>query len=328
MAIIQPYDMKQLLLQKVAAAGGFVNCHAHFDKAFYITEAGLDKTMVDMEMKWRMSDDIKKASSQEEIAQRIRTGLDIMIAQGCKVCFSFVDAYDAVGHKAIDAANVVKQEYQDKIRLITITQPLGGLVDEAARQLYIEITAKADIAGGLPSKDRPRDDENMDWLFKIASDLHKPIHAHIDQENNPDERDTEKFLKFVEKYNYHNKATIVHGLSVAAQPKNYRTEMYHRMAQLGVGLVVCPSAALSMRQLEDKISHLHNSIAPVPEALAAGVTVVIGVDNVYDFYQPFIDGDLYTEAKILMEACRYYDIDDVVKVCTTNGLKLVEQLSN
>lgn len=328
MTTISPYDMKHLLLQKVATAGGFVNCHAHFDKAFYITEAGLDKTMVDMEMKWRMSDDIKKAATQSEIEQRIRTGLDIMVAQGSKVCFSFVDAYDAVGHKAIDAANVVKAEYQDKIRLITITQPLGGLVDATARKLYAEITTKADVAGGLPSKDRPNDAENMDWLFKIATDLHKPIHAHIDQENNPDERDTETFLNYVEQYNYQNKTTIVHGISVAAQPKIYREKIYARMAKLQVGLVVCPSAALAMKQLDDKVAPVHNSIANVPEALAAGVNVAIGVDNVYDFYQPFIDGDMYTEARMLMEACRYYNINEVVKICTTNGLKLADQVSN
>jgi cytosine/adenosine deaminase-related metal-dependent hydrolase len=121
----------------------------------------------------------------------------------------------------------------------------------------------------------------------------------------------------------------VHGISIAAQPKEYRQKMYQWMADTKVGLVVCPSAALSMRQLEDKTSQLHNSITNVPEALAAGVTVAIGVDNVYDFYQPFVDGDIYTEARMMMEACRYYNIDEVVKICTTNGLKLADQvLSN
>ena len=63
-----------------------------------------------------------------------------------------MDAYDAVGHKAIDAAVAVKEEYKDKIKLLIVTQPLGGLVDKEARALYEAITAKADIAGGLPSK--------------------------------------------------------------------------------------------------------------------------------------------------------------------------------
>ena len=45
---------------------------------------------------------------QEEVEERIRTGLDIMANQGVQVCASFIDAYDAVDHKNIDAANKVK----------------------------------------------------------------------------------------------------------------------------------------------------------------------------------------------------------------------------
>lgn len=318
----KPYQMKEILLQKITDRGGFVNCHAHFDKAFYITEEGLDKSMLDMEVKWKMSDDIKKQSSQADIEARIRIGLDILIAQGCKQTVTFVDAYDAVDHRAIDAANVVKEEYKDKITLLTITQPLAGLIDETARKLYTEITAKADIAGGLPSKDRPNDKENFEWLFKIAQDLDKPLQIHIDQENNPDERDTEVTLEYVKKYNYQHRTTIIHGISLAAQPKEYRQQMYDRMAKLDVALVVCPSAALGMRQLDDKNSPIHNSIANVPEALAAGVTVGLGVDNVYDFYQPFVDGDMYTEIRMLMEACRFYTIDTLADICSTNGKQI------
>ena len=92
------WNLKKQMLDAIAEKGGWVNCHAHFDKAFYITKDGLDKTMVDMETKWQMSDDIKKNSSQEDIEKRIRTALDMLVAQGCKLTCTFVDAYSAVGH--------------------------------------------------------------------------------------------------------------------------------------------------------------------------------------------------------------------------------------
>ena len=321
---MESWNLKEQMLQAIKEKGGWVSCHAHFDKAFYITREGLDKTMVlDMEQKWLLSDDIKKNSSQEDIEERIRRGLDIMIAQGSKLTATFVDAYDAVGHKAIDAANKVKEEYKDKIVLKTITQPLGGFIDDEARELYKEITAKADIAGGLPSKDRPNDDQNYDLLFEIAKELDKPVHAHIDQENNPDEKDTEKFLNAVEKHRYQGRSVIIHGISLAAQPKDYRVKIYKRMAELQVGLVVCPGNALGMRQLDDKIAPVHNSIANVPEAIEAGVTVALGVDNVYDFYQPFVTGDMWTEMRMLQEACRYYKFDELVNIATVNGQKIL-----
>src|SRR3989344_8872 len=241
------WNLKSQMLEAIAQKGGFVNCHAHFDKAFYITKDGLDKSMLDMEAKWQMSDDIKRASSQEQIEQRIRIALDILVGQGCKLTCTFIDAYSAVGHKAIDAANKIKQEYKDKITLLTITQPLGGLVDTKERELYEAITAKADIAGGLQSKDRPNDDKNLEILFSVAKNLNKPLHVHIDQENNPNEKDTEKLVNATIKHGYQGRVVAVHAISTSAQPKEYRTELYKKMASVGVAVSVCPSAALGMR---------------------------------------------------------------------------------
>ena len=48
------------MLEEINQNGGFVNCHAHFDKAYFITREGLEKSMVPMEEKWRMSDGIKE----------------------------------------------------------------------------------------------------------------------------------------------------------------------------------------------------------------------------------------------------------------------------
>lgn len=312
------------MLEAIKQKGGFVNCHAHFDKSYYITKEGLDKSMVDMEQKWLMSDDIKKSSTQEQIKERIKTALDVLIEQGCRLTATFVDAYDAVGHKAIDAANKVKEEYKDKIKLLTITQPLGGLIDKEARKLYEEITAKSDLAGGLPSKDRPRDKENYEIMFSIAKNLNKKIHVHIDQENNPNEKDTEILIKYAKKHSYGDKTVAVHALSVSAQPKKYREKIYKEMAEIGMSVVICPSAALAMRQLDEYQSPVHNSIGNVPEMLAAGVTVGLGIDNVYDFYQPFVDADMWVEMRMLQEACRYYDFDQLVEIATTNGKKILE----
>lgn len=320
----QPWDLKTQMLEAIKNKGGFVNCHAHFDKAFYITKEGLDKSMVDMEVKWYMSDNIKRQSTQEEIEQRIRTALDIMMSQGIKTTCSFVDAYEAVAHKAIDAAVKIKKEYENKINFIIVTQPLGGLIKPEARKLYEEITAKADIAGGLPSTDRPRDDENLEILFSIAKNLNKPLHVHIDQENNPHERDTEKLIKYTLKHGLEGRVVAVHALSISAQPTVYRQEIYKQMANAGIPVIVCPSSVLSMRQLNQYMAPVHNSIANVPEMIEAGVTIGLGVDNICDFYDPFIDGDMWTEMRMLQEACRYYNFDELARIATTNGKKILE----
>lgn len=321
---MQPWDLKTQLLAEIKKQGGWVNCHAHFDKAFYITKDSLEKSMkFTMEEKWRMSDDIKINATQEEIENRIRTALTILVAQGCHATMTFVDAYSAVGHKAIDAALKVRQEFLGKIRVLIATQPLDGLLTPGAQKLYEEITAKADIAGGIPSKDRPRQDENLDVMFSIAKNLNKPIHAHIDQLNRSDEFDTEKLVNATIRHGYEGKVTAVHAVSLSAMPKTYRTEMYKKMAVVGMSVACSPSAMLSQVMFEDSIGPMHNSIANVPEMIKAGITVGLGIDNVCDFYLPFVDGDMWVELRMLMEACRFYDFDQLVKIATTNGARLL-----
>src|SRR3989344_2151107 len=298
----KPWDLKTQMLEAIKKNGGFVNCHAHFDKAYYITREGLDKSMVSMEEKWRMSDGIKRAATVPEIKERIKRALDGLIKQGCKLTCTFVDAYDAVSHKAIDAALAVKEEYKDKITLLTITQPLGGLVDDKARALFEEITAKADIAGGLPPKDRPNDEKGLDHLFEIAK----------------------KLIAAVERHSYQGRTVAIHAVSTSAQPKEYRHDLYKKMADLGIAVVVCPSAMLSQKQFDQFLAPGHNSIANVPEMLEAGVLVGLGVDNIADFYLPFVDGDMWTELRMLQETCRYHDFDQLVKIASVNGAKILK----
>lgn len=322
---MEPWNLKEQMLTEIQNRGGFVNCHAHFDKAFYITKEGLDKSMVDMEVKWNMSDDIKRKSTQEEIEERIEKGLTLLINQGVKITCSFIDAYEAVEHRAIDAAQNMQKKYKDKIQFLTITQPLGGLQKKEAIDLYEAITAKANIVGGLPSKDRPNELQHYDVLFSVAKNQNKPMHVHIDQENNPNEKDTETLIEQTIKHGYQGRVTAIHSISTSAQPKEYRSEIYKKLADAGIAVVVCPSAALAMRQLDQYTSPIHNSIANVPEMLEAGVLVGLGVDNVYDYYQPFVDGDMWTELRMLQEACRYYNFENLVKIASTNGKQILER---
>ncbi len=321
----ESWNLKQQFLEDVKNNGGFVNCHAHFDKSFYINRETLAESMVDMEKKWRMSDHIKMNDTQTDVEERISQALDMLISQGVTRTISFIDAFGMVGTKMIDAARAVQEKYKNKILFKTISHPIHGPATNADDlKIFEAVSEKTDIVGGLPSADRPNDKKHLETIFSIAKNLNKPLHIHIDQENNPNERDTEKVIEFVKKFGYQGRVVLVHAISISAQPKEYRSRIYRELAALGIAVVVCPSAALSMKQLNQYTSGVHNSIANVPEMLEAGVTVGMGVDNICDYYQPFVDGDMWVEMRMLMEANRFYDFDALVSIATTNGKKIFE----
>jgi cytosine/adenosine deaminase-related metal-dependent hydrolase len=118
----------------------------------------------------------------------------------------------------------------------------------------------------------------------------------------------------------------VHVISLSAQDEDYFQHVLKLMVEAQLNIIACPGAALGMRQLRDKLSPTHNSIARVPEFIEAGLTVAIGTDNIHDFFQPFIEGDLYIEARMLMEGCRFYDLDVISEICSVNGRKLCTTL--
>ncbi|MBI4407022.1 MAG: amidohydrolase family protein [Candidatus Kerfeldbacteria bacterium] len=322
----QPYDLKAILLEKIAANGGFVNCHAHLDKAFLINEQNLLQSQIDMEAKWHLYKELKRGYTTEDLRARMREGMNRMVAQQVKYVRSFVDIDSTVELNCLEAALDIKKEFAGKCELIIVSQTLEGVLQPESRTWIEQAAPLVDVIGGLPSYDRPRAAEHLDIVFGLAKQYGKQVDVHIDQENNPDEKDTELLAKKVIEHGLHGRVNAVHAISLSAQSEDYFQHVLKLMVEAKLNVITCPSAALGMKQLRAKTGPVHNSIARVPEFLAAGLTVAIGTDNIHDFFQPFIDGDMYTEARMLMEACRMYQLDDLVNVCSSNGLQLCQSL--
>lgn len=310
---MQPQPLlKHSILNKIKQNGGWVNAHAHFDRAYTVHPQNLKEAHELMEKKWTLVDELKRTSTEEEYFARIEKSVQTMIAQGVTVCATFIDVDPIAELRAIHAAVAIKKKYTGQIRLVLMNQVQKGL---AWAQKAIEYV---DIIGATPSKDRPHADKQLDTILQWAKETGKMAHVHIDQENNPNEHDTELLARKTIEYGMEGRVVAVHAISVGAQPAKKRKEIYKRIKAAGLIVVCSPSAALSMKPL-DFTAPIHNSIVPVPELLAAGIHVGLGTDNISDIFQPFVDGDMYTELRVLAEACRFYDIDALVEIATTNG---------
>ena len=312
----EPWNLKRDFLRRVAAKGGFACHHAHFDKAYLISTENLKLGQVDMQAKWKLYKYLKENYTPEDLLERMERAVRKMIAQGVTYCRTFVDADTTVGQMPIDAALLLKERFRDQIRLEIAVQPLQGVLEPDSQGEFVRACEKADVIGGLPSKDRPQPEKHLDFIFSLARELNKPVDVHVDQENNPDEVETELLALKTMEFGLHGRVRAVHGISLAAHDERYQRRVIAMCREAAVAFIVCPSAALSMRQLSDRMAPIHNSIAPVTTLLHHGVRVVMGVDNIYDLFMPLVDGDMWVECRLLMEATRYYDIDVVSSMAT------------
>ena len=290
--------------------------HAHLDKSQVINRDLLEKSNVHMQEKWFLMKEIKEKYNRSELFERINKSIAILVKQNCDSIRTFVDIDNTVGMMCVEETLKAKNFWKGLgVDLQIATQPLDGLAgnDDNIR-LFEEAAELCDVVGCLPSRDYDKSNEHLDIAFSTAKRLRKPVEAHLDQCNIPSENETEVFCDFVEKYEMNGNARAVHSISLACHPLDYQRAIASRLAELDVGVIVCPSAAISMTQHSEFNAPIHNSVAPLRVLLDAGVNVGLGVDNINDIFMPFCDGDMEFELRLLAESTRVYDVDILKKI--------------
>lgn len=316
------WNLRQVLIKKINAHGGWVNTHTHLDRAYTINTQTLALANATLKEKWALVDDIKKRSSVTDIYNRMCFAVEQQIAQGVRVLGSFIDVDEVVQDKAMRAADKVRQKYKDQIEIKFINQALKGVITPQAREWFDRALEFVDIIGGLPAKDAGHEAEHLDVLFTAAKETHKMVHVHVDQLNTVKEKETEFLVKKVKEYGLQGKVVAIHSVSLSAHPVAYRQSLYRRMKDVDLMVICCPTAWIDSRRSEEK-TVTHNSIAPVEELIASHITVGIGTDNIADIYKPFTDGDMWTELRFLLESCHFYDLDELVHISTSYGRKIL-----
>lgn len=322
MGIEEWVDLKSLILQKVKENGGFVNAHAHLDRAHTITLNSLDSASRHLHEKWYLVDEMKRNSTVDQIYARMARTVEEQIAQGVSAIGTFIDVDEVVGDRVIQAAQRVRDRYEKDVTLVYINQTLKGVRNPVAR-LWFNIAAQfVDVIGGLPAKDAGYEEEHLDIVLGAAQSAAKMAHIHVDQLNTSKERETELLVRKTMEHGMQGRVVAIHGISIAAHPRSYRDWLYKQMRKADTAIVSCPTAWIDGQRAE-KLTPTHNSVTPVDELVPAGVLVALGTDNIADIYKPFTDGDMWTELRFLLESCRFYNIEELVKIATTNGRRVL-----
>ena len=310
------WNIECFFLDKVDENGGFVCHHAHLDKAHLITEEGLKLSQSSLQEKWKLYRKLKEGYTEYSLHSRMARCIENLIYQGVSKCRTFIDADQIVGLLPMQVAVNLKREYARKgFDLQLAVQPLEGVLQPESQKMFVQACEMADVIGGLPDRDEDPL-AHMDFIFNLAKDMNKPVDVHVGQNNIPSERESEMVADKTFEHGLEGKVRLVHAISLACQPKEDRKRVISKLSEAEIGVVVCPSAAISMKQQSDILAPIHNSIAPVMELIEGGVDVMLGVDNIHDLFMPLVDGDLWFECRLLMEAIRCYDLDLIAKIAT------------
>ena len=67
---------KELVLKKIKEKGGWVNTHAHLDRAYSLTEETFSFTNSYLKEKWHLVDDMKRNSTVDDIYARMERAIN------------------------------------------------------------------------------------------------------------------------------------------------------------------------------------------------------------------------------------------------------------
>lgn len=340
---------------ELARHGGLYNAHTHVDR-FATMEAHVQGSVDDAQplsscALWNKVDATDAlhrgvAYTRRSLAERMELFLTESEACGVGRLDSFIDVTSNIplggGLGALEVALESKRAFAGRVDFrVGAISPFGFRNDDRREnELFQRAIELADFIAGSPERDddsfyeagpghigfEAHLDQTLEWA--VAS--RKPVHYHLDQQVNPNEGGTEALLRAVERSGLAERIAAlgeneplvwaVHSISPSTYPLDRRERLAAKMAELRIGLVCCPSAALSMRALPIFEAPIHKSIADVLLMLEHGVHVRLGTDNVDDIFLPATLIDPRHEVGALANALRFYDVPILAKIACGKAL--------
>jgi cytosine/creatinine deaminase len=312
--------------QAIASKGGLFNAHLHLDRAGTL-ETVPAKSSLSLASKHGLIPAIHESPEYEpeRLRSRVEFYLDQIVLAGTVRAQTLVDVTaDRVKLSALETFLKLKSKYAGKLDLeVGAYSPLGFKASEPERWgLLLAGARAADFIGSLPERDDKINypdhigfDENCLRVIALSQELQKRVHIHVDQRNDPREDGTERVIKAAKQLGLSSDPDqepmiwLVHVISPSTYDEPRFRATLAALAELNIGIICCPSAALSMRQLRPIATPTYNSIARLLEILVAGIHVRLGSDNICDIASPAGTCDLINEIFVLSNALRYYDVD-------------------
>lgn len=318
--------LKGHIRDEIIKKGGWVNSHAHADRAFTMTPEKISIYQnANLQQKWDLVDEVKRNSSVDDYYRRFCQAIELMIAQGVTAFGTFVDIDAVCEDRAIIAAHKAREVYKSDIALKFANQTLKGVIEPSAKKWFDIGSEMVDMIGGLPYRDEldfGKGLEAMDILMDKAKSLGKMLHVHVDQFNTPKEKETEQLCDKAIEHGIQGRVVAIHGISIGAHPKEYRKMLYQKMRDAQMMVIACPMAWIDSGRKED-LQPFHNALTPADELIPEGITVAIGTDNICDYMVPLCEGDMWQELSLLSAGCRFTNLEEMANIASINGRKVL-----
>ncbi len=140
----------------------------------------------------------------------------------------------------------------------------------------------------------------VERVFRLAGQYGMMLDFHVDEGLSADACGFDTIVAMTAKYAMAGRVLCGHACSLSVRPAEDAARAMDAAARAGVMLTVLPTTNLHLQDMQPGRSPRLRGLAPMHELRAAGVTVVLGADNVAD---PFYPRGCYDPVETLRLAC-------------------------
>ena len=300
---------------------GFVEPHAHLDKAFTADAVvNPDGSLLGAILVWRAS---RVDRTVDDIAARAWAVTRRYLAHGTVAIRAHIDVGDGIDLRAIEALLSVRHALGDDLHLQIValcSTPGTGLAGANYRALLRDaLAAGVDLVGGAPAIDEDPGGA-VDVLAGAAADAGVGLDLHVDETIDASVFSLGRLID-VARAGFAGSIAASHVVSLGVQPLLRQREVAAVLAEVGISVVTLPQTNLYL-QGRDLGSSAPRGLTAVRALLEAGVSVSAGGDNLQDPFNPMGRADPLETASLLVVAGHVLP-PEALSAVTTAGRRLL-----
>jgi cytosine deaminase len=278
----------------VEAAGGlvtepFVDAHLHLDKVRtlpWIGDAALQAYtgdgMADSARGIDLARAVKAQYSHDRLLPAIRQALADGERHGVLHVQAFADVDTAAGLVGVQAVLAAREEFRGRVDVAVVAFPQDGVLrDPGAAELVEQaLAAGADVVGGIPWIEASTADQeaHVEWACALAARLGRRVAMLTDDAPDPAYDTTRMLAEAMRRHGLQGRGVACHARALGHYDADRQTAVLELAREVGLGLVSDP--------------HTGSVALPVERAVAMGLAVALGQDDIEDAYYPFGRHDL------------------------------------
>jgi cytosine deaminase len=273
----------------VAADGGlvtepFVDAHLHLDKVRtlpLVGDAALRAYTADGMSESARGLDLARAVKQhyrvETLLPNIRQALADGERNGVLTVQAFADVDTAAGLVGVQAVMAAREEFRGRVDVSVVAFPQDGVLRDPGTADLVEeaLASGADIVGGIPwiEDGAAAQEAHVEWACALAARTGRRVAMLTDDAPDPRYDTTRMLAEAMRRHGLEGRGVACHARAVGHYETERQTAVLELARDVGLGMVSDP--------------HTGSVALPVERAVALGVDVALGQDDIEDAYYPF-----------------------------------------